>query len=75
MKLTKTQKLLMYGLKQLNTSEEDMVIIMVSLQEEEEQLEMIQYLASHLDATDQDILKKLCDIVTKRKKFTIELPD
>lgn len=75
MELTKTQRLLMYGLKQLNTSEEDMVLIMVSLQEEDEQLEMILYLASHLEATDQDILKKTCDIIEKRKKFTIELPD
>ena len=69
MRVTKTQKLLLTGLNQFNTKKQNRIIIMMCLEKEDDQLLMIDYLLSHQDATEQDIMNALGDILEQRKKI------
>ena len=69
MRVTKTQKLLLSGLNQFNTKKQNRIIIMMCLEKEDDQLLMIDYLLSHQEATEQDIMSALGDILKQRKKI------
>ena len=68
--LTKIQRLLLYGLKQFDMPTEDAAAISVYLEEEDDQLLMIAYLASHLDATHQEIMNEFGRLLKQRKNLT-----
>ena len=51
------EKTLVYGLSQFPLSEEDQFHIYLLLREAEAQVLMIDYLSSHLDATQQEVMK------------------
>ena len=67
--LTKTERLLIYGLNQFKVSKEDMKAIVIFL-EEDDQILMIHYLKTHPNATHQDILKEAERLLTQRKMLT-----
>ena len=69
MNLTQTEKLLIYDLNQFPLSEEDQEAIFLFLREEEDQLLMIYYLKTHLNATPQDILNESGRILQQRKRL------
>ena len=66
--LNKTTALLIYGLMQFQMGEEDMEMIVTFL-EEDDQVLMIHYLATHPDATQQDILKETARLLKQRKRL------
>lgn len=55
--LTKVQRLLLYGLKQFEMPSEEAAAISVYL-DEDDQVLMIDYLASHPNATHQEIMNE-----------------
>ena len=62
--LTTTQKLLIYGLKQYPISEENQEAVYLFLYKDEEKMrEMIKFLALNLDATEDQIMEKLTNIL------------
>ena len=67
MELTQIEKLLIYGLSQFPLSEEDQEAIFLFLREEDDQLLMIHYLKTHLDATAQDIINESGRLLKQRK--------
>ena len=70
MKLTQTEKLLIYGLHQFQISEQNQEAIFLFLREEDDQLLMIYYLKTHPSATEQDILNESGRILERRKTIT-----
>ena len=68
--LTKTQRLLAYGLNQFRINEEDKLTMLAFLEQEEDQLLMIRYLQTHLQATEQEILNAFGQILLRRKNLT-----
>ena len=67
MELTTTQKLLIYGLTQYPISEENQEAVYLFLYKDEEKMqEMIKFLALNLDATEDQIMEKLTNILTKK---------
>ena len=66
--LTKTERLLLYGLIQFNVSEEDMKTVVLFLNEDEQVL-MIHYLITHMNATPQDILRETERLLTQRNRL------
>ena len=66
--LTKTERLLLYGLNQFNVSEEDMKTIVLFLNEDEQVL-MIHYLITHMNATPQDILRETERLLTQSNRL------
>ena len=69
-KLTKIQKLLIYGLKQYEVEEDDAVAIVYCMKEEDDQILMIDYLITHPQATHQEILNESGRILELRKTMT-----
>ena len=67
--LTKTERLLLYGLNQFKVSKEDMKAIVLFLEEEDDQLLMIYYLKTHPNATPQDILNESGRLLKQRKRL------
>ena len=67
--LTKTERLLLYGLKQFNMPSEEAAAIAVYL-EEDDQVLMIDYLVHHLNATHQEIMNEFGRILELRKNIT-----
>lgn len=67
--LTKTERLLLYGLNQFKMSAEDMKMIVIFLKEDD-QLLLIHYLKTHPNATRQDILKETERLLIQRKRLT-----
>jgi hypothetical protein len=68
--LTKIQRGLLYGLKQLNMPSEEAAAIVAYLEEEDDQLLMIYYLASHLNATHQEIMNEFGRLLKQRQSET-----
>lgn len=66
--LTKTERLLLYGLNQFKVSKEDMKTVVLFLNEDE-QILMIHYLITHMNATPQDILRETERLLTQRKRL------
>ena len=73
-KLTEAQKLLIRGLRLFDLSEEEQEATFICLQTEGQQIAMMDYLATHRNATGQDILKELSRIlkVTKTNNYKEE---
>ena len=69
-RLTKTQNMLIYGLKQFKISKENRVSIALFLESEEDQILMIDFLIHNQEATEQEILKAVRNILIRRKKLT-----
>jgi hypothetical protein len=67
--LTKTERLLLYGLKMFKVTKEDAAAIMAFL-EEDDHILMIHYLKTHTNATPQDILNESGRILKQRKRLT-----
>ncbi len=63
MALTLTQKLLIYGLTLFPIPKETRVAIFFSLETEEEKRQLIAYLKKHPEATKQDVLDKVGEII------------
>jgi hypothetical protein len=63
MALTLTQKLLIYGLTLFRLPEETQEAIFLVLNTEDEQLQMIAYLMKHPEATEQEILDHMGEII------------
>jgi len=61
--LTLTQKLLIYGLTLFHLSEDTQKAIFHVMNTEEEQLQMIAYLMKHPQATEQEILDHMGEII------------
>ena len=72
-KLTMTERLLLYGLKQFNMPTEEAAAISVYLEEEEDQLQMIAYLIKHLDASHQEIMNEFGRLLKRRSKLNNEI--
>ena len=67
MELSETQKLLIRGLMLFPVSEENQEAIFLFLFKSEENMwSMMDFLANNRDATEQQILKKLENILTKK---------
>ena len=66
-KLTLTERLLLYGLKQRDMPTEEAAAISVYLKEEEDQLQMIAYLMKYPNASHQEIMNKFGDILEQRE--------
>ena len=65
MKLTQTQKLLIYGLRQFPIAEEEQEAIFLFLHDDESKMQqMIDYLAANLEATSEEIMNKAGEIIT-----------
>ena len=62
------EETLVYGLMQFPLSEEDQFNIYLLLQTAEEQILMIEFLASHLDATKQEVMKAAFQIAKSAMK-------
>ena len=70
MTLTQTEKLLIYGLRQFQMSEQNQEAIFLFLREEADQLLMIYYLKTHPEATEQEILNESGRILELRNNIT-----
>ena len=70
--LTKIERLLIYGLKQFNLSDDDLNAIVMFLEEEDDKLLMIYYLKTHPDATSQDILNESGRLLKQRQRLNEE---
>ena len=68
--LTKTERLLLYGLKQFKMPSEEAAAISVYLEEEEDQLLMIAYLVNHPNATHQEIMNEFGRLLKQRQSET-----
>ena len=66
-KLTKTQRLLLYGLKTFNVEMEDAVGL-VAFMTEDNQLLLIHYMKTHPEATAQEIMNVAGDIIRDLQK-------
>ena len=66
--LTKTQRLLLYGLDQLKMPDEEAAAIVAYL-EEDDQVLMIDYLVHHLNATHQEIMNEFGRLLKQRKRL------
>lgn len=67
MELTETQKLLIRGLRLFPISEENQEAVFLFLFKSEEKMwEMMDFLAENKEATEQQIMKKLTDILKKK---------
>ena len=66
--LTDMQEALLYGMRQFPLDLEDRAGIFQFLKTEEERLEMVLFLKSHLSATRDEIMKKFVDILQQRKQ-------
>ena len=62
MALTQTEKLLVRGLKIFGASEDETVSIGLLLETEEQQLEMMYWMADNPEATPSDLIGKALDI-------------
>ena len=67
-KLSKTERLLLYGLKQFEMPSEEAAAIAVYL-EEDDQVLMIDYLVKHQNATHQEIMNEFGRLL-KQKNIT-----
>ena len=67
---TKIQRGLLYGLKQFDMPSEEAAAIYAYLEEEDDQVLMIDYLASHLNATHQEIMNEFGRLLKQRKRLT-----
>ena len=65
-KLTKIQKLLLYGLKQSKVDKDDCVAIVYCMKEDD-QILLIDYLVTHPDATPQEIINESGRLIEQRK--------
>ncbi len=63
MELTKMQKLLIYGLTLFGLDEETQLSIFLLMQTAEQQAAMIVFLQTHENATEQQILKQVKQIL------------
>ncbi len=63
MKLSLTERMLAYGLTLFPLDEETQWVIYSFLETEEEKIQMIAYLIDHEEATEQDIMAALFEIV------------
>lgn len=68
--LTKTDRLLLYGLKQFDMPSEEAAAISVYLDEEDDQVLMIDYLVNHPNATHQEIMNEFGRLLKQRKRLT-----
>ncbi len=68
--LTPIQEGLLYGLKQFNMPTKDAAVITAYLEEERDQVEMMYYLATHKDATHQEIMNEFGRLLKERQKST-----
>ena len=68
-KLTKVQRLLIYGLKLFKVTKEDAVAI-VAFMAEDDQVLLIHYMKTHPNATEQEILNESGRILERRKTMT-----
>ena len=66
MQLTQTEKELIYGLTLFPITEENQEAIFLFLREEQDQEEMIHYLKTHRNATEQEILNESGRILKRR---------
>ena len=57
MELTETEKYLISGLKLQKVSKGKLAAICLMLETEKQQMKMIQYIAEHEDATDDDLMR------------------
>ncbi|MBO4212910.1 MAG: hypothetical protein J5894_02230 [Clostridia bacterium] len=62
MELTSTQKLLMNGLELFGVEKDAMIVILISLQEEEKMRELMNYMAENQQANQEDILEQMVRI-------------
>lgn len=69
MQLTQTEKELIYGLTLFPITEENQEAIFLFLREEHDQQEMIHYLKTHRNATEQEILNESGRILQQRKNL------
>lgn len=67
-KLTKTQRVLLYGLKQFNMPSDEASAISAYLAEDDQVL-MVDYLVHHPDATHQEIMNEFGRIIKQRKRL------
>ena len=67
--LTKTQRLLLYGLNQFQMPRDEAAAIVAFL-EEDDQILMIDYLVHHMDATHQEIMNEFGRLLKQRKELT-----
>lgn len=74
-KLTLTERLLLYGLKQRNMPTEEAAAISVYLTEEEDQLQMIAYLMKYSNASHQEIMNEFGRLLKERKIINNEISD
>lgn len=67
MALTRTEELLIDGLRLFNLTEEEQEGIFLFLETEEQQNKMIDFLLENQSATGQAILKKTKEIIAEKK--------
>lgn len=67
--LTKTQRVLLYGLRQFEMPSEEAAAIVAYL-EEDDQVLMIDYLVNHLNATHQEIMNEFGRLLKQRQSVT-----
>lgn len=61
--LTKEQKLLIRGLKIFKMTLEETIAIVLALETREQQIELMQWMTEHREATSSDIIGKTMDII------------
>lgn len=67
MALTRTEELLIDGLRLFDLTEEEQEGIFLFLETEEQQNKMIDFLLENRNATGQEILRKTKEIITAKK--------
>ena len=65
--LTKVQKTLLYGLKLFKVSKENAVALVAHM-EENEQLLLIHYMKTHMDATAQEVVNEAGRIIKQTQQ-------
>ena len=69
--LTKMELLLLYGMKKAGVPEEDAVPTSIVLKTEEEQARLIQFMMDYPEATPDDIMNEVADILdSKHPRYT-----
>ena len=65
MAMTNTEAMLIDGLKLFGLTKEEIVVTLLSLNTEEKQNQLIDFLVNHRSATTQEVLRKSRKIATK----------
>ena len=71
-KLTKIQKILIYGLKQLKIKAENAELLARILEDENDQIAIIKYLLEKPNTTQLKVVKEIGLLLEKRKKINEE---